>query len=74
MHQNCLDYKHLEITENIGNVIFIQEVELLMRYPVNFDVYDETNTLLGDLFFVTLMFGSYELVKAKYPNLVAIKA
>jgi hypothetical protein len=31
-------------------------------------------TLLGDLFFVTLMFGSYELVKAKFPKLVAIKA
>ncbi|MCH7721824.1 MAG: hypothetical protein IIC76_00590 [Bacteroidetes bacterium] len=26
-------------------------------------------TLLGDLFFVTLMFGSYELAKAKYPQL-----
>jgi len=31
-------------------------------------------TLLGDLFFVTLMFGSYELVKMKYPNLIKIKA
>ncbi len=30
-------------------------------------------TLLGDLFFVTLMFGSYELVKMKYPNLIKIK-
>jgi Family of unknown function (DUF6580) len=31
-------------------------------------------TLLSDLFFVALMFGSYELVKAKFPKLVAIKA
>lgn len=30
-------------------------------------------TLLGDLLFVTLMFGSYELAKAKYPQLVKIK-
>ncbi len=30
-------------------------------------------TLLGDLFFVTLMFGSYEFVKAKYPQLAEIK-
>jgi hypothetical protein len=30
-------------------------------------------TLLGDLFFVTLMFGSYELVKSKYPQLAEIK-
>lgn len=30
-------------------------------------------TLLGDLFFVTLMFGSYELVKMKYPKLVEVK-
>jgi len=30
-------------------------------------------TLLGDLFFVTLMFGSYELVKMKYPQLVKVK-
>ena len=31
-------------------------------------------TLLGDLFFVTLMFGSFELVKTKYPELVRVKA
>lgn len=31
-------------------------------------------TLLGDLFFVTLMFGSYELVKAKFPKLSDVKA
>jgi hypothetical protein len=31
-------------------------------------------TLLGDLFFVALMFGSYELVKAKYPQLAEAKA
>jgi len=30
-------------------------------------------TLLGDLFFVALMFGSYELVKAKFPQLAEIK-
>lgn len=30
-------------------------------------------TLLGDLFFVALMFGSYELVKAKFPQLAKIK-
>ena len=30
-------------------------------------------TLLGDLFFVTLMFGSYELVKVKYPQLAEVK-
>ena len=30
-------------------------------------------TLLGDLFFVALMFGSYELVKVKYPQLVVVK-
>jgi len=30
-------------------------------------------TLLGDLFFVTLMFGSYELAKAKFPQLAKIK-
>ncbi|MCH8033328.1 MAG: hypothetical protein IH950_06175 [Bacteroidetes bacterium] len=30
-------------------------------------------TLLGDLFFVTLMFGSYELAKAKYPQLAEVK-
>ena len=29
-------------------------------------------TLLGDLFFVALMFGSYELAKAKYPQLVKV--
>jgi len=29
-------------------------------------------TLLGDLFFVTLMFGSFELVKTKYPQLVKV--
>jgi hypothetical protein len=31
-------------------------------------------TLLGDLFFVALMFGSYELAKAKYPQLAEVKA
>lgn len=31
-------------------------------------------TLLGDLFFVTLMFGSFELVKTKYPELARVKA
>ncbi len=30
-------------------------------------------TLLGDLFFVALMFGSYELVKAKFPQLAEMK-
>ncbi len=30
-------------------------------------------TLLGDLFFVTLMFGSFELVKTKYPQLAEVK-
>ena len=30
-------------------------------------------TLLGDLFFVALMFGSYELVKSKYPQLAEVK-
>ena len=30
-------------------------------------------TLLGDLFFVALMFGSYELVKAKFPLLAEVK-
>jgi hypothetical protein len=30
-------------------------------------------TLLGDLFFVALMFGSYELVKARFPQLAEIK-
>ncbi len=30
-------------------------------------------TLLGDLFFVTLMFGSFELVKMKYPQLAEVK-
>jgi hypothetical protein len=30
-------------------------------------------TLLGDLFFVALMFGSYELVKTKFPQLVEVK-
>jgi len=29
-------------------------------------------TLLGDLFFVGIMFGLYELVKAKYPSLVKL--
>jgi len=29
-------------------------------------------TLLGDLFFVALMFGSFELVKAKYPQLAKV--
>jgi hypothetical protein len=31
------------------------------------------NTLLGDLFIVALMFGSYELVKVKYPQLAVVK-
>jgi hypothetical protein len=31
-------------------------------------------TLLGDLFFVILMFGSYELVKTKFPKLAEVKA
>ena len=30
-------------------------------------------TLLGDLFFVALMFGSYELVKVKFPQLAEIE-
>ncbi|GBD88241.1 hypothetical protein BMS3Abin03_02176 [bacterium BMS3Abin03] len=30
-------------------------------------------TLLSNLFFVALMFGSFELVKAKYPQLVKVK-
>ena len=30
-------------------------------------------TLLGDLFFVALMFGSFEFVKTKYPQLVKVK-
>jgi len=30
-------------------------------------------TLLGDLFFVVLMFGSYELAKAKFPQLAEVK-
>ncbi len=29
-------------------------------------------TLLGDLFFVALMFGSFELAKAKYPQLAKV--
>jgi len=30
-------------------------------------------TLLGDLFFVALMFGSYELIRVKYPELAEVK-
>jgi hypothetical protein len=31
-------------------------------------------TLLGDLFFVGVLFGAFELVKAKYPQLAKVKA
>ena len=32
------------------------------------------HTLLGDLFFVAIMFGSYELAKSKFPKLKEVKA
>lgn len=32
------------------------------------------HTLLGDLFFVAILFGVYQLIKVKFPNLVQLRA